>query len=350
MRCGYCFYTDISALRKDASMGVMKRETVTALLNNVFSELISGDMVTFAFQGGEPGLMGLDFFHFFTNEVSSIAPVGVSVDYAFQTNGICIDDDWCAFFKQYDFLIGLSLDGDASLHNQNRTDNHGKGTFNRVMDAKKKLDAAGVRYNILCVLTSESSRRAGRIWNFILREKIKYIQFIPCLEPLESGEEDAGNYGAALTGAKFFRFYSELFPLWKKEVIAGNYVSVKLFDDLIALLLHGMPGSCGLSGRCSPQIVVEADGGVYPCDFYVLDEYKAGDLTCQSLRDVFNAVVNCGFLEFQSEVSACCSDCAHNRWCKGGCKRMSRAVYGDICGMRSFLDKYLSELLEIGRF
>jgi len=326
----------------------MSRDIAKKIIINVFTELVTGDMVTFAFQGGEPGLMGLDFYRFFVDKVSETAPPGVIVDYAFQTNGMCIDDEWCVFFKKYDFLIGLSLDGDASLHNQNRSDNHGKGTFNRVMDAKKKLDVSGVKYNVLCVLTSESSRRAGRIWNFIMREGIKYIQFIPCLEPLS----DDVDFAFALTGKKFFRFYSELFPLWKKEATAGNMISVKLFDDLAMLLLHGQQGMCGLTGRCSPQIVVEADGGVYPCDFYVLDDYRVSDLTDHTLREVFDAVVSSGFYDYgkEKELPVHCTDCTHNKWCRGGCKRMSQAVYNNnTCGMRLFSDKYLNELMMIYR-
>jgi len=345
MGCTYCFYSDVAASRHEASMGIMRQETAADLIKNVFCVLTTGDHITFAFQGGEPGLAGLDYFLFFVKEVQSVSPPKVRVHYAMQTNGLMIDDDWCTFFKENDFLIGLSLDGDAALHNKNRMDSRGKGTYNRVMEAKKLMDKHDVAYNILCVLTSESARRANRIWSFILKEKIRYIQFIPCLEPLE----EKGGYGPALTPEKFYRFYSDLFVLWKKEAEKGNVILVRMFEDIASLFLTGQGITCGVSGRCAPQIIVEADGGVYPCDFYVLDKYRVSDLTKHTIQEAFDAVVSSGFLDEARQISAKCGDCAHNRWCRGGCKRMAQAVYGDNCGMRLFLDECLNDLLAVAR-
>jgi len=337
----YCFYSDVAAARTEAFHGVMTQDAAAALIKNTFSELSAGDHITFAFQGGEPGLAGLGFFSFFVEEVKRLAPPRVKVHYAFQTNGLMINDDWCKFFKENNFLIGLSMDGDAALHNKNRMDSQGKGTFARVMDAKKLLDKHKVDTNILCVLTVESARRARRIWDFIIREKISHVQFIPCLEPLD------GESPIALTSDRFYRFYSDIFPLWKREAERGNLVVVRLFEDLAALMLTGRPITCGVSGRCSPQIIVEADGGVYPCDFYVLDKYRVADLTQQSIREAFESVVKCGFLEESRMMPPWCVDCAHKGWCAGGCKRMARAVYGENCGMRRFLDECLRDLVAV---
>jgi len=345
MRCSYCFYSDVAASRHKASMGIMSVEDATSIIKNTFSVLAAGDNITFAFQGGEPGLAGLDFFSLFISETKkAVASSKVRVNYAFQTNGMMVDDTWCAFFKRNDFLVGLSLDGYAALHNQNRMDSSGKGTFNRVMNAKKMFDQHGVRYNVLCVITSETARRAKRLWDFILREKIDYIQFIPCLEPLG---ETAEKWGAALTSERFYQFYSTLFHLWKKEALKGNIVNIGLFNDLTSLLEIGQRVTCGLSGRCTPQIIVEADGGVYPCDFYVLDAYRVGDLTKQTLKDVFESTAINSFINEMRHIPNLCDGCMHNHWCKGGCKRMARAVYGESCGMKLFLDECLQELLYI---
>ena len=370
MRCGYCFYSDVAASRHEKSMGFMTRETASAIIRNVYCEMLPGDAVTFAFQGGEPGLAGLDFFRFFTAEVKGAAPPGVGTNYAFQTNGLMVDGEWAAFFKDNGFLVGLSLDGDAALHNRNRSDREGKGTFNRVMEAKRTMDRHGTMYNILCVLTAESARRAGRVWDFIKSENIRYIQFIPCLEAL-----DGEPHPAALTSERFYRFYTALFPLWRDEALRGNVVCVRLFEDLAGIYLTGRGITCGVSGRCSPQIAVEADGGVYPCDFYMLDENRVGDLNRQSIREVFEAVVGSGFYTGVPPAPEACADCAYNRWCGGGCRRLARAVYngaydggqggrqsgslsggqsggqgcgqggGQGCGMRMFLDERLEDLL-----
>lgn len=341
MKCGYCFYSDVAAARHEASMGLMKRETAAAIVGNVYSELAPGDEITFAFQGGEPGLAGLDFFIFFTDEARVAAKPGVITNYAFQTNGLTIDAAWAEFFRKNDFLVGLSLDGDAALHDRNRVDRYGKGTYRRVMDAKKMLDVYGVRYNILCVLTAECARRAGRLWAFILTQNIRYIQFIPCLEPL-----DGGVHPAALTGDRFYRFYSALFPLWKAEADKNNMINVRLFEDVAGVYITGKSVTCGISGRCSPQIAVEADGGAYPCDFYMLDDYKAGNLASQTIREIFESVVSGKFYSVAPPQPEKCSDCGYRNWCGGGCKRLAGAVYGERCGMRAFLDERLDSLLE----
>ena len=340
MRCTYCFYHDVAAARHKASMGIMSRETAAAIIRNVYSQLTPGDVINFAFQGGEPGLAGLDFFEFFAETAKNASPRGVKTHYAFQTNGLMIDDDWCRFFKANNALVGLSLDGDAPLHNLNRVDAQKKGTFGRVIEAKKLLDKHKVDYNILCVLTAESARRARRIWGFVLKEGIRYIQFIPCLEPL------GDTHPAALASEKFFQFYDALFPLWKTEAARGNIIHVRLFEDLMGIYLAGQKFTCGISGRCAPQIVVEADGNVYPCDFYVLDEYRVANLAESSIKDVFEAVAASDFLKQGQQMPAHCEGCAYSMWCQGGCKRMAKAVYGPNCGMKAFLNRHLSSLIK----
>ena len=350
MRCTYCFYHDVAASRHTASMGIMKQDTAAALIHNVYSCLDAGDNLTFAFQGGEPGLAGLDFFEFFTETAKKAAPRGVKTMYAFQTNGLTINGAWCEFFKKNKVLVGLSLDGDAALHNYNRVDAHGKGTYNRVMEAKRLMDRHRAQYNILCVLTSESARRARRIWNFILKEGIRHIQFIPCLEPLETPDGPSEIPAeSALTAKRFYQFYSDLFPLWKAEAEKGNLVHVRQFEDIAGICLAGQGLTCGMSGRCTPQIVVEADGSVYPCDFYVLDQYRVANLAESSLREVFEAVVKSGFLDPEPTKYDACTNCAYSRWCQGGCKRMAKAVYGHDCGMKQFLDRHLNDLLAVAR-
>jgi len=357
MGCAYCFYADVAASRKEAFKGMMSRETVSALIRNIFVCLEKGDSITFAFQGGEPRLAGLDFFTFFTEEVAKIAVSGVKTEYAIQTNGLGISDEWCKFFLQNNFLVGLSIDGGEALHDTHRKDLHGNGTHSRVMATKQSFDKFAVPYNVLCVLTYKASVQAVKIWDFVIKEKIKFVQFIPCLEPLEStnpAAERTGyvplayNQNISLTADGFYRFYSVIFPLWKREALRDNFVQVRLFEDLALMFLSGHGMTCGVAGRCQPQIVVEADGSVYPCDFYVLDEYKSGELTRQTLREVFEATVSGTFMH-PRELPPECQCCTYVQWCHGGCKRMNKAVYGKRCGMKAFLEKYLDELLTVYR-
>ena len=341
LKCGYCFYNDVSEMRQQANFGIMTLSTAQKIISNIFCEPLN--YVTFGFQGGEPTLAGLEFFQFFVDEVNKISHA--KVRYAFQTNGLTVDKSWLQFFKENKFLLGLSLDGDAGLHNVNRKDAQNKATYNRVISAKKQLDLYNVDYNILCVLTKETSRRAKRIWDFILSENINYIQFIPCLESLEVA--NLPNF-AALTSEKFYRFYAELFTLWKKEVYNGNFVHVQLFDDLATLLLSKYPVTCGINGRCIPQIVVESDGSVYPCDFYAIDEYKIGNLAEQPVAKIVDKIISSGFLQ-NNNIKNECFACNYAKWCNGGCKRMQKAMYNKngFCGMKSFLDEFLADLLAV---
>ena len=373
MRCRYCFYTDVSHMRSTESYGIMSIETAKAVIANVWRDLEDGDEITIAFQGGEPLLAGLDFFRFFAEEALR-QPVKANISWALQTNGALIDDDWCAFFKAHGFLVGLSLDGDSELHNQNRRFASGNGTFKRVMQAKRLMDINKVEYNILSVLTNESARHPQRFWSFMLKEKIHYVQFIPCLgalgrepgsdaaplstassRPGASSRPDAASRQDAsyltLTPKRFYSFYSGLFPLWQKEAAGGNYISVRLFDDIVNLFVGERVTSCGLTGVCHPQYIIEADGGVYPCDFYVLDEFRAGSMTEIGMREAFDRMAAGGFLQDKPALPDSCAGCGYLKACNGGCKRMRGAIYDDgngFCGYRAFLDENLDALCRTG--
>ncbi len=345
LQCRYCFYADVSQRRAVPDYGIMRRETAEKVVANIYSDLSDGDVLNIGFQGGEPTLAGLDFFKSFAELVAN-QPKKVTVHWALQTNGTTLDAAWCAFLKEHRFLVGLSLDGAAAAHNANRIDRQGKGSFSRVLQSKRLLEQAGVDYNVLCVLTDEAARHPQTIWNFLLREKIRFVQFIPCLEDL--GADEPGRW--ALTPKNFSGFYSALFRLWKKELLGGNYISVKFFDDVANLFLRRAVTACGMIGRCQCQNVVEADGSVYPCDFYVLDAYRLGSLAEMPLREVFDRAQASGFLDPDPAPPEPCAACAYRAVCNGGCKRMRRAQYIDpdgLCGYKQFLDDCLQELTQI---
>jgi uncharacterized protein len=350
MRCRYCFYADVGAHRSVSSYGRMKAETARGIIDSTFKDLGPGDEVTFAFQGGEPSLAGLAWFEDFTAYVSRMSR-GPSVRYAFQTNGLLLDRAWAVFFRRNNFLVGLSLDGSQGLHDRNRVDGEGRGSWERVMGAKRLLDENRVDYNILCVLTNDLAGESEKIWGFMLRENIRYIQFIPCLEGLP-GNPPPGGAGAVrgLRPPRFAQFYSRLFSLWLRELEGGRYISVKLFDDTANYFFKGIISSCGINGLCSPQFVVEADGGVYPCDFYVLDSYRAGNLRYQRPEEIFDSPVTRAFLgEGKGGEEGPCGECGYRELCRGGCKRMRHTMYygeGNFCAYRAFLDKCLTRLGE----
>jgi uncharacterized protein len=347
MRCRYCFYYDIGEHRQTRSYGIMSSDTMKRIIGNVSRDLDDRDEITFAFQGGEPALAGLDWFREFTETVASHTNLrgrDVKVHYALQTNGLLIDDPWASFLKEHDFLVGLSIDGGKKFHDKNRPGADGKGTFDLCIQSKKLLEKYKVEYNILCVLTNELAAEPDKVWRFIKEEKIGFIQFIPCLEGLD--EQKASAF--ALRPARFASFYSGLYYRWMKELENRSYISVKLFDDTANLFFRGLPTACGIDGRCHPQYVVEADGSTYPCDFYVLDNYNTGNLKDHTLRELFDTGTMRAFLEERRELPELCLSCAYLKMCNGGCKRMRTVMYygagGTVCGYKTFLDKCLKPL------
>ena len=347
LACRYCFYADVSQRRNVRSYGIMSYETARRIIENVFSDAEDGSVVHFGFQGGEPTLAGLDFFREFTacaEEAKRRAGKTITLQYALQTNGILLDDGWCRFLYENRFLVGLSLDGDSEIHNANRVDAGGKGSFSRVMEAKRRLEEYRVAYNVLAVLTNQLARYPVRMWQFLLAQDIRYVQFIPCLSELDGGEPSP----YALTPARFSSFYTALFPLWAQEMRKGRYISVKFFDDIFQLLLHRRVTACGFTGSCQRQIVVEADGSVYPCDFYATDDWCLGNLAQKPLLSLTESERAREFLLREKPRPTLCRNCRWAKICGGGCARMADNMYvsrdGKQCGYGDFLTHNAEEI------
>jgi len=348
LRCKYCFYADIAEAREVRSFGIMSQETTKKVLDNIQKDLVAGDHITLSFQGGEPTLAGLPYFQAFVQIVKTWNP-GIKVSYALQTNATLLDDDWCRFLAENHFLVGISLDMLPACHNAQRPDASQQGTFSRVMAAKKLLDQYKVEYNVLCTLTNELARHPTQIWKQIQQQDLRYVQFTPCMSELNTDTPSV----YALTPKRFASFYTQLFPLWLDALKKNNYYSIKLFDDLVNLLALGRPTACGIDGHCRPQIIVEADGSVYPCDFYATDEYKIGSLTESSLLELFRSPNVATFLNRPHPQPALCANCRYYRICHGNCKRMQENIClqpnDSYCGYQAFLDSCIGPLSQIAR-
>lgn len=336
LRCKYCFYADVSARRCVSSHGIMQEATVKAMLEFVLLELQEGDRVHFAFQGGEPTLAGLPFFKAFVSLVCGWK--GIEVSYALQTNGILLDAEWCAFLAEHHFLVGLSLDLLPDAHDSVRVDAGGNGTYSRVKDTLTLLKKFGVECNVLCTLTSEIARHPKQVWDRVTALGIEYVQFTPCLGDLDTVPPSP----YALTPARFASFYTRLFGLWYEDFQKGKRRSVKLFDDVVNQLVLGRPTGCGMNGVCQPQLVVEADGSAYPCDFYCLDEFRLGNITENKVSELLSSSGLEAFLGRTHSAPRLCRDCRYRAFCGGNCKRMQREIccVGEdgFCGYQSFLD------------
>jgi uncharacterized protein len=348
IRCKYCFYADVTDQRQIKSYGKMKPQVMEKMIDQLLVDLTDEDQLDITFQGGEPTLAGLAFFRAFVSYLVEKNTECVSIHYAIQTNGLLINEQWARFLKEHDFLVGLSIDGDRSIHDRNRVDPKSKGTYQRVLKTKQLLETYEVPFNVLCVLTNELARYPQKVYQFIQRENIQYIQFIPCL-----GNLDDSDSVFALTPKRFYHFYHILWNLWQRDFRKGKYRSIKFFDDLIQLFGAQRVTACGLIGQCQPQYVIEANGNVYPCDFYVLDDYLMGNITQQTLRELYKNYVMEHFLTEPKKLSKHCQNCSFLSMCMGGCKRMKHSMYLDqqetYCGYQAFLNSHGADIRQISR-
>jgi len=317
LRCRYCFYEDIAENRAEGSMGMMTRETAQLLVDRAFEASERGGYVSFAFQGGEPTLAGLDFFRDFVAYVGEKCPPGVQTGFSIQTNGILVDDAWAKFFAQNGFLVGISMDGYKDLHDMNRVDAQGKATWNRVTKALEALKRNKAMYNALCVVTSACSRSPRKAYDGLKKLGVDYMQFISCLDPI--GVE-RGSLAHSLTPDAYGKFLKQLFDVWFEDWRRGQYRSVRLFDDHVHMFTGRSAGTCSTCGRCGSYFVVEGDGGVYPCDFFVLDQWKMGTLQENTLEELANGDAAKKFLAWGLEKPEECAGCRWRSICNGGCK------------------------------
>jgi uncharacterized protein len=324
MRCRYCFYADVSDHREVKSYGLMSLETAENLIRLAFSE--NPLSLHFAFQGGEPSLRGLDFYRDFVDLVDRYNTSDTPVEFSMQTNGFVIDEEWTEFFKAHNFLMGLSLDGTVRTHNVNRLGPENEGTFRRVWEVAEMFQKAGVEFNILTVVNRQVAQAIDKIYPFYMKKGLYYQQYIPCLDPFE---EERGLHDYSLRPEDYENFLVRLFDMWYEDVMAGRFVYIRFFENLVGMLLGYPPEACGMVGLCQPQLVIEADGGVYPCDFYVLDDLRIGNINQNTLAEIEENRAKTNFIEQSVAVDPACRDCAYFPLCRGGCRRDREPRQGD---------------------
>ena len=322
MRCKYCFYTDEMAHRACASHGIMREAVLDAMLRRAFDA--AEKSLNIAFQGGEPTLAGLDFFKKVHELTQKYNTKKIEVNLSIQTNGYDISREMAELFAKEKYLVGVSIDGYSELHDMHRVNADGKGTFSRVKKTVKLLEACGVEYNILTVITAAAARSGRKIYRSLTQAGFRHIQFIACLDPLTG---DGGKY--SLTSDRYGRFLCDTFDCYFEDFAKGNYVSIRDFDNLV-YRAAGLPvENCAMVGRCGGYFTVEADGDTYPCDFYVLDEWLMGNMLENALEEMATCETAKRFIEISEHVEEECRACRHYILCRGGCRR-NRDVDGEL--------------------
>lgn len=318
MRCEYCFYHDVTDHRDVKSFGLMSEDTALNLIEKAL-DFADGESIAFAFQGGEPTIRGLDFFRYFVKTVDSLNKKGSKIYYGLQTNGTLIDNQWATFFKRYNFLIGLSLDGDFK-NNSFRIDHKGNNAYYKIIKAADILTKTGVDFNILTVLTGRCAENIDDILKFFKKRNFKYLQFIPCLRPFGDTTESE----LYMTPEQYKHFLIHGFNAYVKDYVRDEYTSIRYFDNIVHLYLGNKTEQCGICGHCTHQFVAEGNGNIYPCDFYCTDEWLLGNIN--NATDNFDTLAHSEkaieFLKESLNHSDECKKCKYYPICRaGGCKR-----------------------------
>lgn len=334
MRCSYCFYADEMGNRTQKSYGIMSLDTLEAVVKKALEYSLSHGFLELSFQGGEPTLAGLDFFRALIGFLNTHNTHGLPVRLALQTNGYAINGEWAAFLAEHRFLVGLSIDGPRDAHDANRKNAAGKGSFDKVLRAAELFQKHGVIYNTVTVVTRTNARAVTAVYQFFKKHGMTWQQYIPCLDPLGCYDD------AYLTPAQYGDFLCRLFDLWYHDFMSGDYVYNRTFENYAAILMGAHPEECGMCGHCTVQYVLEADGSVFPCDFYVLDGYRLGNFVTDSLETLKENAKALGFVEASLHLTEQCKTCKYLPLCRGGCRRHREPFVGGLPSQNRFCAAY----------
>jgi len=306
----------------------MTRETLERLVCCAL-EAAYPDLAVFCWQGGEPTLAGIEFYREAFRLMQLHGRAGQPVSNALQTNGLLLDAEWARMCAEYRVLVGVSLDGPRDLHDYYRHGSAGRGSYEDVMRGIGHLRARHAEFNILTLVTAASAGRAAEIYQFMRDQGFRFLQFIPCVE----GDESGGRAPYTISAEAFGDFLCDLFEAWRQD--GPGVVSVRLFDALLERELTGESGLCVLDGECSGYLLVEHNGDVYPCDFFVSEQWRLGNLHQSGLDALRRCEQWYAFRAMREANRAACAGCKWWSLCRGGCPK-DRLLAGGVSA-RSFL-------------
>ncbi len=360
LHCDYCFFLKKATLYPGSDFR-MSDEVHEAYIRQLF-KAHQVPSVTVAWQGGEPTLMGLDFFRHSLELQKQYARPGTRIENSFQTNGVLLNDDWCSFFRDNNFLVGLSLDGPGDLHDLYRKDRAGRGTFDRVMRGARLLQKHRVEFNVLCTVNSKNADQPLKVYRFF-RDQLgaAYIQFIPIVE---RGNDTGFQEGSVVTNRsvrpdQWGRFLVAVFDEWVRRDVGRTFVLN--FDAALAGWL-GMAGTVCIFGRtCGLGMALEHNGDLYSCDHFVEPDHLLGNIMDTPMIELVASARQKKFgRDKMATLSWYCRQCRFLSVCNGECpkNRLVEAPHGGpplnyLCeGYRVFFrhaDRHMTVMAELIR-
>ena len=354
--CRYCYYLD----KADIYGGVEPRMSLQMLETCVREYIQANDVpeVTFNWHGGEPLVMGLDFYR---------KAVALEQKYAgdktirntIQTNGTLIDQNWASFFRDNGFLVGISIDGPADLHDRYRRDKGGAPTFDKVLRGISLLYRNNVEFNTMTTVNKTSEGRGQEVYSFLKSIGSRYMQFMPVVEhvkyPLGANgkpvkgvrpyivspqEEGASIAPWSVDALAFGKFLTDIFDSWVLSDVGRYFVNI--FDAALACWCGVMPGTCAYAQTCGGNSIIEHNGDVYPCDHFVYSGYRLGNVAEDSLRTMMESGQQVRFgISKRNSLPYKCLKCRYLFACNGECPkhRFSRTESGET-GLNALCEGY----------
>lgn len=311
LACDYCFYLDHHSMFPESRIHRMSLDTLEAMTRTYLQT--SQPQYVFAWQGGEPTCMGLDFFRHATALQTRHAPPHATLCNGLQTNATLIDDAMAAHFAAYRFLLGVSLDGPPAMHDTYRKTRGGEGSHALVLRGIEHLHHHAVEFNILVLVSKANVAHAREVYTYLCEQGFLHHQYIPCVEFAPDGTP----LPYTITGADWGAFLCGLYDAWRPG--DTRRVSIRLFDSLVEYFVNGRRNTCSMGRDCRQYFVVEHDGGVYPCDFYVHPGWKLGEVG----RDDWTTLQGSGLYQRFGRRKArwhrTCEACAYLPVCAGDC-------------------------------
>ena len=375
--CQYCFYLHKDELLNQSKQPKMDDATLEAFIKS-YIESHDGEEVVLSWQGGEPTLLGLDYFKKIVELQRKHAITGMRIENDLQTNGLLLNKDWCEFLVEHSFLVGLSIDGPEFIHDKYRKTRSGKPTFKRVIQAVNLMKEYKVPFNALVTVNRFNSQYPLEVYRFLTRELgVTYIQFSPCVEPRSFekiaphfwkenmqpgvGSELAkpGNLMSVVTdwsvdASEWGKFLVAVFNEWVNNDFGR--VLVNLFETAVAQVM-GMPAQlCVTAEFCGKGLAIEHNGDVFSCDHYVYPEYRLANINERPLNEIAISTRQYSFgMAKKSSLPQYCLNCEYLKYCWGECpkNRLLTAPNGEaglnyLCpGIKMFFEHALTILVGI---
>lgn len=347
INCSYCYYLEKERLYPDRkNRWKMDGHTLEQYVRKTI-QAQSAPVVDFIWQGGEPTLLGIDFFRQAVH-LQALYRGDKQINNFFQTNGTNLTEKWAIFLKKHHFLVGISLDGNRAHNDAWRLTRAGKSTFDSVLKGIKALQRHNVEFNTLTVVNAENVKQPLEVYRFLKRSGSRYMQFIPLVERRASLPDKQGLTlippdfsgqcqvaGWSVPAKAYGRFLNAIFNHWITHDLGT--VFVMNFEQTMAKML-GQQSACVINETCGGNLILEANGDIYSCDHFVYPDYKLGNINKDSLEELVNSPQNQAFgLNKLKNISRECRGCAVRPLCNGGCPKQRFMLSSDGMPNKNYL-------------